>query len=65
MVVRCVTSHVYLNMYSTRFLPPDREVIVVRGGRGLRVKCLGSIDINSHGYTDIHHTLFHVSYVPD
>ena len=52
-------------MYNIRPPPPGREAIMVRDGRRLQVECVGSIDMIFHGHTDVHHTLFDVSYVPD
>lgn len=52
------------NMYDIRPPPSDREEITIEDKRCLKVECIGSIDIEFHGYTDEGATLHGVSYIP-
>ena len=57
-------THKKSDMYDIRPPSPGREAITVGDKRRLKVKYVGSVDIDFHGFTDVRLTLNGVSYIP-
>ena len=57
-------THNKSDMYDIRPPPPGREAITIGDKRLLKVECVGNVDIEFHGYTDMCQTLTDVSYIP-
>ena len=53
------------SMYCVRLPLPDQREVTTSDGTGLRVECIGNIDVVFYGKSDEPITLCDVSYVPD
>jgi len=57
----CHMKHNKSKMYDIRPPPPGREAIMIGDNSRLKVECVGSIDVEFHGHTDVRVTLNDVS----
>ena len=59
----CHMMHNKSDMYDIRPPAPFREVITIGDKRLLKVECVGNVDVEFHGYTDVRLTLTDVSHI--
>ena len=59
----CHMTHNKSDMYDIIRPTPRREAITIGGKRRLKVECVGNVDIDFHGYTDVGMTLTDISYI--